>query len=75
MDIGVYSTPLFEIITAEEKWYAGIPVKNGYMSRQYANTIKDRFYAGTLKLSTLAWIFGYFGYEIKEKEIVWVRKG
>lgn len=74
MEIGVYSTPLFEKIIADDKWYAAIPVGEGYMTSQHANGIKNRFYDGTLKLKTLAWIFGYFGYEIKEKEIVWIRK-
>lgn len=74
MDIGVYSTPLFEKIISEEKWYASIPVGEGYMTPEYANRIKNRFYNGTLKLSTLSWLFAYFGYEMKEKEIVWIKK-
>lgn len=74
MDIGVYSTPLFEKITADDKWYASIPVGKFYMTPQHANKLKKSFYNGTMKISTLSWLFGFFGYEIKEKEIVWIRK-
>lgn len=73
-EIGIYSKPLFEKLTAEPKWYAAIPVGEGYMSPEYANRIKHRFNNGTLKLSTLSMIFAYFGYEIKEKEIIWIKK-
>ena len=56
---------IFEKITAGDKWYAGIPVGDGYMSPQHAYKIKKNFNAGKLEENTLVWLFDHFGYRIE----------
>lgn len=60
---------IFNLITSQPKWYAGIRIGNGFMSAQAANRIKARFNNCTLSKRKIERIFNHFGYYLEENWI------
>lgn len=63
---------IFKQIIAQPKWYAGIPMRNGFHNAQSANRIKKRFFSGTLSEKKIAEIFRHFNYE--KTTTIWTLK-
>lgn len=62
---------IFNEITSQPKWYAGIKIGDRFMTAQTANKIKSRFNSCTLSPRKIELIFEHYGYYLESE---WKKK-